>query len=107
MKQIIQLRRLQDELKADFWIVGMRKEQYSGSIILRTLIASTWKRKFHFYAIFNRTHFLHRKPKLLHSHCLYYLNSCAACQVLLQVGEIAVNARPTKEKTNNSSMPPK
>ena len=38
----------QDQLKADFWITGRRKEQYSGSIILKTLIASIWKKKFHF-----------------------------------------------------------
>jgi len=51
-----------------------------------------------FMPLFSRPCFLHRKPKLSRSKCLYYSNSCAARQVLLQGGDIAVNPGPPTRK---------
>lgn len=52
-----------------------------------------------FTPFFSRQLFLHRKPKLLRSRCLYYWNSCAVNQVLLQGGDIGVNPDPPKRKS--------
>lgn len=52
-----------------------------------------------FTPFFSRQLFLQRKPKLLRSRCLYYSNSCAVNQVLLQGGDIGVNPDPPKRKS--------
>lgn len=52
-----------------------------------------------FTPFFSRQRFLHRKPKLSRSRCLYYSNSCAVNQVLLQGGDIGVNPDPPKRKS--------
>ena len=51
-----------------------------------------------FARFFSRPRFVHRKPKLSRSQRLYYSRSCAARQILLQGGDIAVNPGPPTRK---------
>lgn len=62
-----------------------------------------------------RKSFVHRKPKKSASRCLYYPNSCASRQLLLQGGDISTNPGPdklnknptTKKRTTTSTLCPK
>ena len=45
-----------------------------------------------------RPQFYHRKPKKSRRRCLYYPNSCASRQLLLQGGDISVNPGPAVNK---------